>query len=52
MKKVYVNETEDPKRRGRPVVRWMKRVKEYMHAIVSDRKDKESQVKSQDEMFK
>ena len=31
MKKVYVSETDDPGRRGRPVVRWKDRVKEYMH---------------------
>ena len=38
MKKVYVSETEDPRRRGRPVVRWKDRgVKEYMHEGVADR---------------
>ena len=35
MKKVYVNETEDPKR-GIPVVRWKDTVKEYMHERVAD----------------
>ena len=37
MKKVYVSETESPRRRGRPVVRWKDRVKEYMHDKVVDR---------------
>ena len=37
MKKVYVSETEGPRRRGRPVVRWKDRVKEYMHERVADR---------------
>ena len=31
MKKVYASETEGRRRRGRPVVRWKDRVKEYMH---------------------
>ena len=29
--KVYMSETVDPRRRGRAVVRWKDRVKEYMH---------------------
>ena len=36
VKKVYVSETEGPWRRGRPVVRWKDRVKEYMHERVVD----------------
>ena len=36
MKKVYVSEIEGS-RRGRPVVRWKDRVKEYMHEKVADR---------------
>ena len=31
VKKVYMSEIEDPRRRERPVVRWKDRVKEYMH---------------------
>ena len=31
VKNVYVSETEDPKRRGMPVVRWKNKVTEYMH---------------------
>ena len=34
MKKVYVSKTEGPRRRGRPVVSWKDRVKEYMHERV------------------
>ena len=37
VKKVYVSETEGPRRRGRPVVRWKDRVKEYMHERVAGR---------------
>ena len=37
VKKVYVSGTESPRRRGRPVVRWKDRVKEYMHERVADR---------------
>ena len=37
MKKVYVSETEDPKRSERPVVRWKDKVKEYMCERVVDR---------------
>ena len=29
MKKVYISKTECPRRKGRPVVRWKNRVKEY-----------------------
>ena len=36
VKKVYVSETEDPMRRGRPVVWWKDRVKEYMYLRVVD----------------
>ena len=36
VKKMYVSETEGPRRR-RPVVRWKDRVKEYMHERVADR---------------
>ena len=35
--KLYVNEIEGPRRRGRPVVRWKDRVKEYMHERGADR---------------
>ena len=38
VKKVYVSETEDT-RRGRSVVRWKDRVKEYMHERVADREE-------------
>ena len=31
MKKVNVSEIEGPGRRGKPVVRWKDRIKEYMH---------------------
>ena len=31
VKKVYVSEIEGPRRRGRPVVRWQDKLKEYMH---------------------
>ena len=37
VKKVYVNEIEGPKRRGRLVVRWKDRMKGYMHERVADR---------------
>ena len=37
MKKVYASEIEGPRRRGRPVVRWNDRLKEYMHARSGDR---------------
>ena len=37
VKKVYVSETEGHRRRGRPVVRWKDRVKEYRHERVVDR---------------
>ena len=30
VKKVYVSETEDPRKRGRPAVRWKDRVKEFI----------------------
>ena len=36
VKKVYVSVIVGP-RRGRPVVRWKDRVKEYMHERVADR---------------
>ena len=39
MKKVYVNETKGPGRRGRPVVRWKDRMKEYMHKRVNNREE-------------
>ena len=32
-----MNETEDPRRRGRPVVRWKDRMKEYLPERVADR---------------
>ena len=38
VKKVCVSEAEGPRRRGRPVVRWKDRVKEYMHESVDDRR--------------
>ena len=31
VKKVYVSEIESPRRRGRPVVKWNDRVREYKH---------------------
>ena len=34
VKKVYVSGTEDPRRRGKPVVRWKNRIKDYMHERV------------------
>ena len=37
VKKVYVSEIIGSWRRGRPVVRWKDRVKEYMHERVADR---------------
>ena len=37
MKKVYVSENEDSRRRVRSVVRWKDRVKKYMHQRVADR---------------
>ena len=37
MKQVYVSEIEGSWRRGRPVVRWKYRVKEYMHEKGADR---------------
>ena len=37
MKKVYASEIENSRRRGRLVVRWKDRVKEYMHERVADR---------------
>ena len=38
VKKVYVTEIDDPRRRKRrPVVRWIDRVKEYMHERHADR---------------
>ena len=37
VKKVYVSETEGPRRRGRSVVRWKDNVKEYMDETVADR---------------
>ena len=37
VKQVYVSESECPRRRGRLVVRWKDRVKEYMHETVADR---------------
>ena len=36
VKKMYVSETEDPRRKRRPVVRWRNRVKEYMHERVAN----------------
>ena len=35
--KVYVSETDGPRRRGRSVVRWKDRLKEYMYESVADR---------------
>ena len=37
VKKVYTSKIVGPRRRGRPVVRWKNRVKEYMHERVADR---------------
>ena len=37
MNKVYVSETQGSRRRGKPVVRWKDRIKEYMHERVTDR---------------
>ena len=37
MKKINVVEIEDPYRRGRPVVRWKDKVKEYMYERKADR---------------
>ena len=37
VKKVYVSEAEDPKKKGRPVVRWKDRVKEYVNERDTDR---------------
>ena len=37
VKKMYMSETEDTRRRGRSVVRWKDRVKEYMHKRVADK---------------
>ena len=34
---MYVSDVMSPGRRGKPVVRWKDRVKEYMHEIVDDR---------------
>ena len=38
MKKVYVSEIEDPRRRGRPVIRRKDKVKEYMHERDANRR--------------
>ena len=38
VKKVYVSETKDPRRRERRVVRWKERVKEYMIKIIAYRR--------------
>ena len=35
--KKYMSGIEDPKRRGRPVVRWKDRVNEYTHERIGDR---------------
>ena len=35
--KIYLGEIVDPMRRGRPVVRWKDRVKEYMYERITDR---------------
>ena len=37
VKKMYVSETGGSRRRGKPVVRWKDRVKEYMHEKVTNR---------------
>ena len=37
VKKVHVSEIVVPSRRGRPVVRWKDKVKEYLHERVADR---------------
>ena len=34
--KVYVSETEGPRRRGKPVLRWKDRIKEYIHELGAD----------------
>ena len=36
---MYVSEMEGPRRRGRSVVRWKNRMKEYMHERVADRRE-------------
>ncbi len=33
VKKIYVSESVDPNNRGRPLVRWRDKVKEYMSEI-------------------
>ena len=44
---MYVSETEDPRRRGRPLVRWKDRVNEYMHERGTDRERRLQQVRSE-----
>ena len=34
MKKMYMSETEGPRRRGMPAIRWKDKVKEYMYERV------------------
>ena len=37
VKKVYMSEIEGSRRRGRPVIRWKDRIKEYMDERVAAR---------------
>ena len=46
VKKVYVSEIEGPRRRGRPVVRWKDRVKEYIHEKGTDRRGRLKQARA------
>ena len=46
MNKVYMSEIKCP-RRGRPVVRWKDRVKEYMHERVGDRGERIEQARKE-----
>ena len=39
MKKVNASEIVGSRRRGRPVVRWKDRVKEYMHERAADKRE-------------
>ena len=37
VKKVYASETDGPRKRGMPVVRWKDRAKNYIHEKIADR---------------
>ena len=37
VKEVYMSEIHGPRRKGKPLVRWKDRVKEYMHERLADR---------------